>query len=153
MYIRKQYLVNNNSPGRLYLRISVSEDKKENRQTQDHVPFLKDMNDLYDSKDMRWINIKNLDDEEFLEKHNIECFSKENKSYNKREIYPVGMFEFNKGTFSSNDLRLYFTETQDLYRVEQVVKNIEEAIKIKYNESKFRNKFYNGITEAIEIQE
>lgn len=126
------------------LKISV----KENSQ---NIPFLRNTGDLVD-KDTVWISIKNFNDEEFLKQHDIEYIIKENQ-FNK-EITPIGLFEFNDddNNFRYCELLLWNVGSEELYKSESIVKNIEEAIKIKYKALKFKNKCTKSKKEDIVLE-
>jgi hypothetical protein len=124
------------------LKISV----KENSQ---NISFLRNTDDLVD-KGTVWISIKNLTDEEFLIQHDIEYIIKENQV--DKEIIPIGLFEFNDDDdFRYCELLLWNVGSRDLYKAEDMVKNIEEAIKIKYKALKFKNKCIEKEKEDITL--
>lgn len=134
MHIEKQYeYYREKFTDYFCLKISVKEDD------QNGVSFLRSTVDLVD-KDTVWISIKNLNDEEFLKQHQIEYIVKVNESDKSKEIIPIGLFEFNDGDFRYSELFLWNIGSQDLYKAERIVKNVEDAIKIKYEALKFKNK-------------
>lgn len=124
------------------LKISV----KENSQ---NISFLRNTGDLVD-KDTVWISIKNLNDEEFLIQHDIKYVIKENQF--DKEIIPIGLFDFNDDdNFRYCELLLWNVGSEDLYKAESTVKNIEEAIRIKYKALKFKNKCTENKKEDITL--
>ncbi len=145
MYIKKQYsYLKENFVEYFCLEISVKTN------SQDDIPFLRDVGDLVD-KDTEWISIKNLNDKEFLKQHNIEYITEENQLTKEKEIIPIGLFEFNNNKFCNYKLPLWYVGSEDLYKAEHIIKNIEKAIKIKCETLKFKNKCVKNWDEEISL--
>ncbi|AYD39651.1 hypothetical protein D4Z93_03590 [Clostridium fermenticellae] len=146
MHIEKQYLYHRHEFTDYFcVKISVREN------SQDNILFLRNTDDLVD-EGASWISIRNLNDEEFLKQHKIEYIIKEDQLNKNREIIPIGLFEFNdKDNFCDCELLLWNIGSKDLYDFEHIIKNIEDAIKIKYNALKLKKKCIENKKEDIEL--
>lgn len=99
--------------------------------------------------DTVWININNLNSEEFLTEHGIE-FILEGKDKN---IIPLGLIDFLKPReYCHNELNIWNRDGIELHKANQIIKNIERAIEIKYEAVKFINRFSEvGLTKFEDI--
>lgn len=119
--------------------------------SQSCVTFLRNTDNLVD-KDSVWISIENLANEEFLKQNDIEYTVEENQSTKEKDIIPIGLFEFNDNDkFRYGELLLWHVGSKDLYKSEYIVKNIEKAIKIKYEALKFKDKCIKKWKEEISL--
>ncbi|MCD2345799.1 hypothetical protein [Clostridium guangxiense] len=119
--------------------------------SQTSIPFLRKTDDLVD-KGTRWINIKNLNDKEFLKQKNIDYIENDNEVIKEKEIIPIGLFNFNdEDNFNYGELLLWYVGSEDSYKAEYIIKNIEKAIKIKYEALKFKDKCIKNEKEKINL--
>lgn len=87
--------------------------------------------------DHKWIDINKLSDEDFLHQHHIEIIKDEHGN-----IIPIGLIDFiNKSKYNGEQLYLVNYKDENLYKLNQIIKNIEKAIKMKYEAVKFINRF------------
>ncbi|URZ07552.1 hypothetical protein [Clostridium felsineum] len=92
-------------------------------------------------KHTRYININNINDVKFLQDNNIDYIEETYNSTNETQIIPIGLFDFNgspKHTYTQ--LLVYNCDGKDLYKSEQIIGNIEKALRIKYRALEFKNK-------------
>ena len=95
-----------------------------------------------------WIDINKLYNEDFLKEHKIDyVLEGENKN-----IIPIGLVDFtNDSEYSKIALNICNFKGVELYKSNQVIKNIERAIEIKYEAMKFIRIFGDFGTEKEEI--
>jgi len=87
-----------------------------------------------------WIDINKLNDESFLIEHKID-YILEGKDKN---IIPIGLVDFTQPKeYSFSELNIWNSKCADLHKANQILKNIERAIQIKYEAVKFINRFDN----------
>ena len=95
-----------------------------------------------------WIDINKLCNEDFLKEHKIDyVLEGENKN-----IIPIGLVDFtNESEYSKIALNICNFKGVQLYKSNQVIKNIERAIEIKYEAMKFIEIFgdFGTYTEQI----
>lgn len=87
-----------------------------------------------------WIDINKLNSESFLKEHQIDYIIEgENKN-----IIPIGLVNFTEPkNYSFSELNIWNSKCTDLHKANQILENIERAIKIKYEAVKFINRFDN----------
>lgn len=83
-------------------------------------------------EDFGYLDLFALEDEKFLKDANIEFIKDE-----KGNIIPIGIVDFQNGYKKSGILRLSFDRNAELYKVPDILSNIEKAIKIKYKAINF----------------
>lgn len=96
-----------------------------------------------------FINCMDLNSEEFLKSHNIEYMINKDK-----EIIPVGIVQFVQNNsleriYNTPYLKLRCNDEKELHLFNQIISNIDEAIRIKYEAVKFNEKV--GKIEEIEL--
>lgn len=90
--------------------------------------------------DTVWIDINKFNDENFLKENEIE-YILEGKDKN---IIPIGLVNFtDPRVYYSNELNIWNRKEIELHKSNQIIKNIERAIQIKYEAVKFTNRFGN----------
>ena len=88
--------------------------------------------------DTVWININNLNNEDFLKQHRID-YILEGEDKN---IIPIGLVDFtNPEKYNMAELNIWNCKGVELHKSNQIIKNIERAIKIKYEAITFINRF------------
>ncbi|WP_372999785.1 hypothetical protein [Lutispora sp.] len=98
----------------------------------------KDLRQFYEP-DTEYIDINKLNSVKFLEDNNIEYIieGKEDKN-----IIPVGIIDFTKTKdYYSGELSIFNFDNVDLHKSNQIMKNIERAIELRYEAVKFVQKF------------
>jgi len=103
----------------------------------------------FNEEDTVYMNIFKLNDEEFLKENNIAYLVKDDN------IIPIGLIDFqrNDRRCNSTNLSLICTSKDKLYLCESIIKNIVEAIRIKYKSIEFDNTFEKdkSVEHTIEI--
>lgn len=102
-------------------------------------------------EDTEYISLFNFNSEEFLKENNIE-YIKDVRG----EIIPIGIVDFSKNNLYKklDYLNLIVNSKEDLYKCNSILRNIDEAIRIKYEEVKFIERFadnWEEVSEEIEL--
>lgn len=145
MYIEKRYSSHREESAKYFcIKIVV----KETGNNNPNQCFVKNTENLVDPR-TSYITIENLNNEKFLKEHDIEYIIEENKETKEKAIIPIGLFEFHYSNYS--ELLLWHIGDKDLYKVEDIIKNIEKAIQIKYKALKFTNRCNQIFVEQLEL--
>jgi len=98
------------------------------------------------------VKLSMMCNEEFLRKHKIEYIIEDDRLNNTRNIIPIGIVDFCYAEDNYFDSMIFIADYEDnLYEMNQIINNIENAIKIKYEGYKFIEKCKKNITETIEL--
>lgn len=100
-----------------------------------------------------FVDINKFNNEDFLKENNIEYLIEEDDKFKQINLIPVGLVDFiDDLNFNKTSLNLCNFDGVSLEKANQVINNIEKAIKIKHEAYKFKIKFSNnGSTENVEL--
>ncbi|WP_315112936.1 hypothetical protein [Clostridium intestinale] len=88
-----------------------------------------------------YIDINNLNIQEFYEKNNIEYVIEKEENGNVN-IIPIGLVDFiDEETYRASSLGVCNFDGNSLENANKILKNIDKAIELKYEALKFVNKF------------
>ncbi|WP_010236305.1 hypothetical protein [Clostridium arbusti] len=119
--------------------------------TDDYKSIFINTDNITEEKDSVWVNIDNLLDESFLKEHNIDYIIED------ENVIPIGIVDFVDNKYYSEKVCIWNHNKVTLYKANQILKNIDRAIEIKYEAIKFVNKFnntvdgYNNKKEELEL--
>lgn len=94
-----------------------------------------------------WINATNLLSEAYLKENKIEFII----DVETKEIIPLGLIKVRTEEYVYDALRLSCKNSDELYKVDKVIKNIIEAIKIKYKSQILLLKCYRNEDDTFEF--
>ncbi|URZ06470.1 hypothetical protein [Clostridium felsineum] len=129
--------------------VNISVESKKNTLQKIFKQFIGECNEIYDN--IEYINIMDLNNKELLEKNKIEYVTKiTNKFVEEINYIPIGLIDFTSISNNSSELKLYINNS-DLYKAEQILENIEEAITIKHESVKMKNRCYGMSNKIIQL--
>lgn len=95
-------------------------------------------------EDSVYIDIHKLNNPKFYEESNIKYYEEES-NFKLTNLIPIGLVDFiDKRNYANDILKISCREKDDLYKVNYIIKNVEQAIKIKYEAINFLEKVEKG---------
>lgn len=90
-----------------------------------------------------YLNMEDLTEKQFYLNKTIDYIIEKNNLTNEESIIPIGLVDFtDKRNYTSSILKIITTNrNKELYKANQILRNIERAIKLKYEGQIFINKF------------
>jgi hypothetical protein len=108
--------------------------------------FTRDIEKLYE-KGSIWIDADKFLNKEELEKYSIDYLIEKDTE----AIIPIGIIKFDDTYITLNKLNIKSVNKDKMYLINNIISNIEKAIKIKYEAYIFRTKCFQKIKDETDI--